>query len=743
MAGGKKRVPRGSTRASAQRPRSQGTTTRPAYETSRSSAKTPRSAAKKPRPVEGDADASYPKTTRPSAELRRPAAEEIQSPDDQPPSRSRTFDAVPDRVDVRDWFYRPSLRALPDVLVNCDLVPKVLDQGRQGACTGYALAGVINCLLRQRAIERFVSPKMLYDMARRYDEWPGDSYSGSSARGAMKGWIRHGVATEKTWTRDNHDLSFLQSVIDAKSGRTVADEALQTPGGAFYRVSHREVRHMHAALVELGVLYCTLMVHDGWRLDPPGDPVTVHYSWAGNERSRTLPIIKRSGRATDGHAIAIVGYTSAGFIVLNSWGPSWGEGGFALLPYEDFLMHATDVWAAQLGVPVNVDLWNEGAADTTAGLQRATASIPLNEVRPYIIDAGNNGKLSDAGDYWTTEADVARLFNETIPAASADWPTKRVLLYLHGGLNTEGEVAKRVIAFRDVFLKNQIYPLHLMWESGAGESFKDIFRNAIGDDRAGAADWMSKLRDGYLEARDRTVELTVSRVGGSLWSSMKSNARLMSQDPQHQGALQIAAKSVNSALKGTKTPWEFHVVAHSAGSIVAAHAIGLFSDQEAQFASLQFMAPAVRVDDFKQLVLPFIGKTCPVPTLYVMSDVGERDDNVGVGAVTPYGKSLLYLVSNAFEGKRDTPLLGMARYITPQPDVDASDVDSQLHELFSRPVNGHPSLVIAGVEGDKFSMSRSESHGGFDNDPDTMNSILRRILGHEPNPLFGVRDLQY
>lgn len=34
---------------------------------------------------------------------------------------------------------------------------------------------------------------MLYELARRYDEWPGEGYEGSSARGAMKGWVRHGV----------------------------------------------------------------------------------------------------------------------------------------------------------------------------------------------------------------------------------------------------------------------------------------------------------------------------------------------------------------------------------------------------------------------------------------------------------------------------------------------------------------------------------------------------------------------
>ena len=59
-------------------------------------------------------------------------------------------------------------------------------------------------------------------------------------------------------------------------------------------------------------------------------------------------------------------------------------------------------------------------------------------------------------------------------------------------------------------------------------------------------------------------------------------------------------------------------------------------------------------------------------------------------------------------------------------------------------VDGRPSLVIAGAAGsDAASISRSETHGGFDNDEWTLNSILHRILGRAPSPKFGQRDLQY
>jgi hypothetical protein len=124
----------------------------------------------------------------------------------------------------------------------------------------------------------------------------------------------------------------------------------------------------------------------------------------------------------------------------------------------------------------------------------------------------------------------------------------------------------------------------------------------------------------------------------------------------------------------------------------------------------------------------------PQPTLYLLSDQGERDDTVG-----PYGKSLLYLVSNAFEGKRSTPLLGMARFVSEA----GPDRDEEVARLLRRPVDGRAGVVIAGAPGGAAEASQSDTHGGFDNDPPTLNSVLHRILGSKPPRPFTVRDLQY
>ena len=109
--------------------------------------------------------------------------------------------------------------------------------------------------------------------------------------------------------------------------------------------------------------------------------------------------------------------------------------------------------------------------------------------------------------------------------------------------------------------------------------------------------------------------------------------------------------------------------------------------------------------------------------MYILEEQQELDDTVG-----PYGKSLLWLVSNAFEDRRGTPLLGMKHYIDAAPNLRKSALAEVIESAGKRA---------------KGAQCMSETHGGFDNDPATMNAVLSRILGKKPNPLFEARDLDY
>lgn len=253
--------------------------------------------------VEAVARKSLPKSTRPQSSSRREQTDQRSVEE----KIGKQLDAFPDKIDRNDWPYRPTLQALPDEMMHCGLVPAILDQGREGACTGFALAAVINYLLHQRKIKKFVSPRMLYELARRYDEWPGQDYVGSSARGAMKAWERHGVCTQTLWPDDAHGAEHFDQAC--------ANEAIQIPGGAYYRVDFRQVRHVHAALHEIGIVYVTLMVHAGWA-EPGPSTVTLKSGLRGKSEKIILPVIERKGHADGGHAVALIGYTAQGFTVL-------------------------------------------------------------------------------------------------------------------------------------------------------------------------------------------------------------------------------------------------------------------------------------------------------------------------------------------------------------------------------------------------------------------------------------------
>ena len=284
---------------------------------------------------------------------------------------------VPDRLDLRDRPYLPSIAVAPPAAMTPRLRLPVLSQGNTNACTGFALASVVNFLTRLHDPKApQISPFMLYSMARRYDEIPGASEdSGSSLRGAMKGWYRHGACRFDLWKT-------LDMPPPAKRARDDwwPDAALR-PLGAYYRVDTRSVTDMHVAVNEVGILYASCVCHEGWLMGR-GVKVPRGKSW----------VIPQEKPEPDGggHAFVIIGYTKDGFLLQNSWDRDWGTGGLAILTYEDWLENAMDCWVAQLGVVT--EQHRAVAAATTLrveqGMVRLAADPVLRdrEISPFIID---------------------------------------------------------------------------------------------------------------------------------------------------------------------------------------------------------------------------------------------------------------------------------------------------------------------------------------------------------------------
>lgn len=629
-----------------------------------------------------------------------------------PASRIRRV-ARPDAPDFRDRSFQPMVSLTPRLEQLPDVVLPVKDQGATSACTGFALALVVEYLQRKSKREKqaLISPFMLYSMARRYDEFPGaEADEGSSARGALKGWFKHGAC---------HEWLYPTIAMPPASDSLDDDwwfDAVKRPLGAYYRVDPRSIADMHAALGEVGILYATAGCHSGWdeglRVKPlKSTPRSFKSIWR---------IPRQGGQAQHpGHAFAIVGYCEDGFLIQNSWGPQWGSHGWAVLGYDDWIDNAMDCWVAQLGV---VTAEHRAIARSmtlrtdAAGQVKLAASEVLRqrEIAPFVINMSNNGQLSNSGSFRTMPDDVRAIVDVQLPLArqkfglAADEPID-VCVYAHGGLVGEKAAAQIAARWIPQMYDAKIFPIFLMWETGALDTIMNRLSDAVRDVPRTAGGIGEQIERWW----NRRLERALARPGTQLWGEMKQNADAMSKPvfepiggalkPQDQqpGAVQLWMHFRQCAAQHKL---RVHLVGHSAGSIVASFIIDRVADAM-PIESLSLMAPAVRAQTFSDFVVPRI-RSGAVKRFaqFHLSERAEQDDPT----CGPYRRSLLYLVSESFEGGATTPILGLQkdyeRNIAPLPPK------SEVH------VSPGP-------------VSTSTTHGGFDDDPGTIERIIDFIRG--------------
>jgi hypothetical protein len=623
---------------------------------------------------------------------------------------ARKLTARRDTLDFRDRMFETSLVEVPTHIPLDDYLGwhiPVLDQGEEGACTGFGLATVANFLLQRRKVvpdKAPVSPRMLYEMARRYDEWPGEAYSGSSARGAMKGWQKHGVCSEEEWKYE-HSTPLPGGLTEARTS-----DALRRPLGAYLRVNHKDLVAMHSALAEVGILYATATVHEGWDdVDAKGN-----IAWP-------QPLLGV-------HAFAIVAYDSDGFWIQNSWSDQWGLKGFGRICYDDWLANATDVWVARLGAPVVLRQCESAAIAHSAAAGRSVA-YSYADLRPHIVSLGNDGALRPGGDYGTTVAELREIFEVDMPRAMAGWPDKHVLLYAHGGLVDERSAIQRLADYRSVMLEAHIYPIGFVWHSDYWSTITNILQDAMRRRRPEGV--LGAAKDFLLDRLDDTLEILArSLTGKASWDEMKENA--LAAGSTADGGARMALDLL--ATLRTQMDFKLHVVSHSAGAIFHAPLVRLLTAPAKKIASgylkgetgyamgvdsCTLWAPAVTTELFKQAYLPALedGSLCRL-ALFALSDKAEQDDN----CAHIYNKSLLYLVSRAFEQSafgEGTPLLGMEKWLARDPELSQLFTSGKADLVFSPNSNPEGSITA----------SRSTRHNDFDDDNATLKATLARITG--------------
>ncbi|MDO8206504.1 MAG: peptidoglycan-binding protein [Gallionella sp.] len=655
-------------------------------------------------------------------------------------ARRATLNVTSDPKDLRDHWYMPPPSSLPKLYPSDDNIKTfigvyskaglILDQGQEGACTGFGLACVINYLLWKSAgmpdkLES-VSPRMLYHFARRFDEYEGEDYSGSSCRGALKGWYHNGVCAKSMWSYKAGGETL------PKSGWDI--DATERTLGVYYRIDLQTITDLQAAILEVGAIYVSAYTHEGWD--------TVKTSARTPAKHADLPVIAFDGKPSrsGGHSFALVGFNRTGFIIQNSWGNNWGAGGFAVISYADWLAHAMDAWVAALGVPGVVSGRLVAGGGIEAGAAGAAHANWWNEETAYqhSIVLGNNGRVN----HFDKLDGVTRTLQNQACVMPDKWfrdnpqhPKKRLVIYAHGGLNSEASAIQRAQAMGRYFIGNGCYPLFLVWKSGLLESIADVIADKFDASAAGRAggvrDWLND------KVSDPLVEKTIGRpFARPLWTEMKENAELAAENERGGDLLTDALHALAGSWNDN---FEIHLIGHSAGSIMLGRLLDNLKKKNlaSHIKTVNLYAPACTVSFANRYYAPH-DEIMNRLYLDILADKQEQDDNVAY----IYQKSLLYFISNALESDALMPILGLANVY--DPDFDGWDGSSgtaealtnwrnavKISQLTKRTTihDGKKFITRRGNGADLQEKAASPSHGGFDNNVDIIGKTLERITG--------------
>ncbi|GAA1469749.1 caspase family protein [Microbacterium thalassium] len=353
----------------------------------------------------------------------------------------------------------------------------------------------------------------------------------------------------------------------------------------------------------------------------------------------------------------------------------------------------------------------EPAGATRGGFSLTPAQ--LARMRGHVIHM-KDGRLADKSvarpgsiaEFTTTEQDVKNLVAKDLRKFVDDHPGTRVpvVIWAHGGLVDKESGFETAFEQIEWWKANGVYPIHMVWESGLLTSIGGaIARRATG-------------ARGFFDVTDSVIEVAARLFGGrGIWDEMKLDAAAASLDG---GGGDVLIDALSALIATDEVDVSLHAIGHSAGSIFHSHfvakALSGPKPRLREFETVTFLAPAVRVDTFESTLLPLAKRQAIKElSIFTMDDEHEQDDScVGV-----YRKSLLYLVSRAFEPERGAAILGMEKHL--------SAAGNTMRYLGA----GSERLVYGPVTGGPRTSSNATSHGDFDNDAPTMESVARRVTG--------------
>lgn len=293
---------------------------------------------------------------------------------------------------------------LPDSVDFREACGPVRDQGEEGACTGFALTGMLQGLRAKSGLP-FVelSPSFVYFEERKIEDATGLD-AGANPEDGLRVLERIGCPPER-------DDAYVPGNVSAPPSIQAIDHADRQRIATWWPV--RRLRGDAAA----AVAPIRALLAGG---TPVNAAVLVHSSFA-TAPGGSVPI--PAGDAEDpvlgGHDIVLVGYRQdsalpggGGFIFRNSWGTSWGDGGHGVLPYSYVADPALTpgLWAAALPAPAATTR----VAVLVSGRQVTEGTIvngvTIAALRPVVQALGATIEYSDGAVRITPKAGEGPLF---------------------------------------------------------------------------------------------------------------------------------------------------------------------------------------------------------------------------------------------------------------------------------------------------------------------------------------------